>query len=69
MAKEAYVSPLAFAYAYVGMTDKDKAFEHLERALTDRLVWVCYLNVDPFFSPLRNDPRFAGLVRRLNLPA
>lgn len=69
MARGAYVSPLAFAYAYIGMGDNDKAFEYLDRAITDRVVWANFLKVDPFFGPLRNDARFADLVRRLRLSA
>lgn len=48
--------------------DNDHAFALIERALAvknDRLLWV---KVDPRFDNLRKDDRYAGLLRRMNLP-
>ena len=66
-AKE-YVPPFGIIWAYAGLRDNDQAFAWLERAYemgADRLVW---LNVDSFLDPLRSDPRFNELVRRVGLP-
>jgi hypothetical protein len=59
---------------YVGLADlymgaKDAAFDGLSRAVAQRCVWTMWLKVDPRLDPLRNDPRFAALLRRINLPA
>jgi hypothetical protein len=45
-----------------------KALHELERAYEDRLWFVPMLNVDPQFDPLRSEPRFQALIRRLNFP-
>jgi TolB-like protein/Flp pilus assembly protein TadD len=66
-AKE-YVPPFGIIWAYAGLRDNDQAFAWLERAYemgADRMVW---LNVDSFLDPLRSDPRFNDLVRRVGLP-
>lgn len=45
--------------------EKDKAFEHLERLYQEREVWMTYLRVEPRLDPLRDDPRFQDLLRRV----
>jgi len=49
----------------VGLGDRDKAFEWLEKACEER--FVIEIKVDAQFDPLRSDPRFADLLRRMNL--
>ncbi len=53
---------------YVGLGEKDKAFEWLEKAYEDRSIGSSFagIKVDPVFDPLRSDPRFADLLRRMN---
>jgi TolB-like protein/Tfp pilus assembly protein PilF len=63
-----FVPPFGLIWAYAGIGDRDRAFASLERAYemrADRMVW---LNVDPLLDPLRSDPRFTDLVRRMGLP-
>lgn len=58
----------ALIWAYAGLEDHDQAFARLEKAAAerrDRMVWV---KVDPLLAPLRSDPRFHDLVRRMNMP-
>jgi tetratricopeptide (TPR) repeat protein len=47
--------------------DKDKAFEYLEKAYQQRNPLLSLLQVEPTFDPLRDDPRFDELVRRVGL--
>jgi len=49
----------------VGLGEKDKAFEWLEKDYDDRAILA--IKVAPYFDPLRSDPRFADLLRRMNL--
>jgi len=63
-----YVSPVAFATILIGLGETDRALDWMERAIEDRRGWVAYLNVNPIFDPLRGNPRFETLVRRMQLP-
>ena len=62
-----YVPAVSFAYVFAGLNERDSAFMWLERAMTDRAAQMVYLNVQPIWDPLRADPRFAALVRRVGL--
>ncbi len=55
----------ATIYTYLG--DKDQAFEQLEREFEERGGGMIWLNVRPSSDPLRDDPRFHDLLRRMNL--
>src|SRR5437660_8318108 len=62
-----YVPAGAFVNAYLGLGDKEQAFAWMERAYQERSNLLQFLKVHPFFDPLRSDPRFANLVRRVGL--
>jgi TolB-like protein/Tfp pilus assembly protein PilF len=57
-----------FVWAYAGLGDNEQAFAWLERAYQERRERLVWLNVDPLLEPLRSDPRFHDLVRRVGLP-
>ena len=67
MSKREYVSPYDVAIMYVGLGDKERAMEQLNKAYDDRAGWIIFLNVEPIFDPIRSDPAFEELVRRLKL--
>ena len=67
MAKQRYVSPYNNAIVYVGLGDKNRAFEWLNKADEERNDYLIYLKCEPMFDPVRSDPRFAELVRRIGL--
>ena len=62
-----YVSPPALANVYIGLGDKDQAFFWLEKAYLDRSNYMVWLKVFPLLDPLRSDPRFDDLLRRIGL--
>ena len=64
-----YVCPYEIAIIHIGLGEKDDAFRSLEKALQDRSICVPYLNVDPRLDPIRSDPRYIDLVRRLAFPS
>jgi TolB-like protein/DNA-binding winged helix-turn-helix (wHTH) protein/Tfp pilus assembly protein PilF len=56
------------ASVHAGLGDKKQAFWWLEKAYQERSGSMILLNVAPVFDPLRSDPRFVDLVRRVGLP-
>jgi len=68
-ARTHYVNPIFFAEIHASLGEKDLAVEWLERAASDRTVWVAGLHRWPELDPLRSDPRFTALIRRIGLPA
>lgn len=58
----------AIAVLYGQLGEKDKAFEWLEKAYNQRADGLALLKVDPWYDPLRSDPRFTDLMRRVGLP-
>jgi len=68
LAKTQYVPTARFAAIYAALGDKDKAFEELNKAFAERDWELFRFNADAYWIPLRADPRYAALVKRLNLP-
>jgi len=62
-----YLSPSYYALIYIGLGDKDQAFHWLEEGYRQRDPFMTFLKVDPSLNPLRSDPRFAELLRRVGL--
>ena len=60
--------PLSLALAHAAAGQTDEAFEFLEKAWRIREQWLVFLRVDPRFDPLRADPRFEEMARRIGLP-
>jgi TolB-like protein len=56
------------AKAYLGLGDKDKALAELEAAYENHESTLSWLKVEPQFDPLRSDPRFVELVRKIKFP-
>ena len=62
-----YISPYTVAAIHAAMSEKDRAFEWLEKAYEERDIWLMNLKVDPVFSKLRSDRRFQDLLTRSGL--
>ena len=67
IAKTQYVIPSFVAAVYGGIGEKDKAFAELEKAIQLKDSWFKWGKVEPLFDPLRDDPRYAELLKRMNL--
>lgn len=67
LGKTRYVRPYYLASIYTALGDKDAAFRELERSFAERDCYLGRISVDPFLDPLRDDPRFKDLMRRMNL--
>ena len=65
--KTGYVPAAGFVNAYLGLDDKEQAFYWLEEAYKEQSNILQFLKTHPYFDPIRSDPRFTDLVRRVGL--
>ncbi|MDQ3750364.1 MAG: protein kinase [Acidobacteriota bacterium] len=63
-----YVSPAELSILYSALGDKEAAFQSLEKAYAEHDLQLQFLKADPAFDPLRDDPRFQDLIRRVGFP-
>lgn len=66
--KRIYVSAYDIAAVYIGLGEKNQAFEWLSKALEERSGFLVYIKCDRRFDGLRSDPRFEALLKRIGLP-
>jgi len=67
MARQRYVSSLQFARIYAHLGETNQVFEQLEKAYYEHDVALHLGRSLPAYDPLRDDPRFQDLLRRMNL--
>ncbi len=63
-----FVPALFVALVHAALEDTDQAFDWLEKAYEERFNRLAYLKVEPLWDPLRSDPRFLDLLRRIGIP-
>jgi TolB-like protein/Tfp pilus assembly protein PilF len=68
LSKGKQVSSGAVALTYAALGEKDESFQWLERAYAERSSFMTSLKYWSVFDPLRDDPRFSDLLRRVDLP-
>ena len=69
LSSQQYIDPGAIAVIYIGLGQNEQALTWLERGYEHRGPFlILFLKVDPVFDPLRDDPRFQALLRRMNFP-
>jgi len=61
------IDPLAFVAPYIGLGDNDQAFAWLDKSVAAHSPGLAALKVDPIYDPLRSDPRFQPVLRRIGL--
>jgi len=66
--KKGYIQSYWTAAGYALLGNKDAAFAELEKSFRNRDWFLTRLKYDPFLISLRDDPRFADLIRRIGLP-
>lgn len=65
--RKGYVPAGAMVHAYLGIGDNDEAIAWLEKAYQEQSNMLQFIKVHPYFDPIRSDPRFVSLVRRVGL--
>jgi hypothetical protein len=68
MATTYHVDSYHFMTLHLGLGERDQALEWLGKAFEERSTSLVFLQVDPTFDPLRSEPRFQDLLRRMNFP-
>jgi hypothetical protein len=68
MSKTSYVPAITFAMVYAGMGDKDRAFVWLNKTYDERFTRLAYIRQEAFWDPLRSDPRYTELIRKIGFP-
>ena len=65
--KENFVSSVGIALVFAALGEKDQVFSWLEKAFRERDPYLIDLNNYHRFDPVRSDPRFTDLLRRIGL--
>ena len=65
LAQQRYVSPAASMVVYLGLGEKEKALEWLEKNYADRDPTCWPLKVEPFYDSLRTEPRFQAVLKKV----
>jgi hypothetical protein len=60
--------PFFVSQQYIYAGDHEETMDWLERAFEARDPGLPYAGISPLYDPLRSDPRFQDLLRRMNLP-
>jgi serine/threonine-protein kinase len=62
-----YVSPTAVATVYLGLGQKKKCLEWLEKAYEQQDSACWYLKIDQIYDSIRSEPRFQAIVKKIGL--
>ena len=64
-----YVGGIFLAFVSVGLGEDDQAISWLQEAVEERDGWLMALDTTLLFDPLRSDPRFQALLKKMNFPS
>jgi eukaryotic-like serine/threonine-protein kinase len=67
LSRTRYVPAFDVATVYMGLGDKVRAIEWLEKAYEERSTWIIWIKIEPHFEALHDQPRFHALLRRMGL--
>jgi serine/threonine-protein kinase len=65
--EKGFESPYSIAQGYAALNDADRAIEYLQKSADARESSILYMEVDTLFDPIRKDPRFIALERKIGL--
>jgi tetratricopeptide (TPR) repeat protein len=68
LSKRRYEDPAFIGFIYAAMGDKDQAFAWLEKGYKEKSDSIQYLKTSHMVDPLRSDPRYADMLKRMGLP-
>jgi hypothetical protein len=62
-----YVPAFSIALVYIGLGERDRAFEWLDKAYVERSTYLVFAKTEPLLESVRSDPRFDSLLYRMRL--
>jgi len=65
MSKDGTVLPFNLALVYLGLGDRPRALDHLERAFAADSQMMAWIGRDAIFDPIRSEPRFVALMKKM----
>jgi len=65
--KQEYFPPADFAILYFALEENDQGFDWLEKAYKQRDPMLTFLRAHPFYDPVRSDPRFTAMLKKIGL--
>jgi len=65
MSKDGTVLPFNLALVYLGLGDRTRALENLERALAADSQMMAWIGRDAIFDSIRSEPRFVALLKKM----
>jgi TolB-like protein/tetratricopeptide (TPR) repeat protein len=68
LSRRRHVPPMFLAFAHAALGHHDRAFEALDRAYRDHDIALAQIRSTVWLDPLRRDPRFQDLIRRVGVP-
>lgn len=66
--RQGYVNPYGIAELYAMAGEKHDALKWLDKAYQERAGQILFIKVYPVWDPLRDDPRFQAVLRKVNFP-
>ena len=63
-----FVSAVDIAAVFAGLGERDSALSWMEKGIDEHAGWLEFIKIDPRYDPLRGDPRFQAVQRRVGLP-
>ena len=67
MSRDGKVLPFNLALVYLGLGDRARALDNLERALAADSQMMAWIGRDAIFDPIRSEPRFVALLKKMQL--
>jgi eukaryotic-like serine/threonine-protein kinase len=68
LSKRRYEDPAFIGFIYAAMGDKDNAFAWLEKGYKEKSDSIQYVKTAHLVDPVRSDPRYADLLKRMGFP-
>jgi len=65
--KQEYVPSFVFVNLYFALEENNQGFEWLEKAYKERDPQLTWLKLNPFYDPVRSDPRFEAMLKKMGL--